>query len=55
MAGGVADGVLGAGVVGAGVAGRDGLLMPPAPEPVVVLVAAGVEVLLAVSVLEPPQ
>jgi hypothetical protein len=54
LAGGGADGVLGAGVAGAEVAGRDGL-MPP-PEPVVVLVVAGgVAVLLAVSVLEPPQ
>jgi hypothetical protein len=52
---GVADGVLGAGVAGAGVAGRAGL-MPPAPEPVVVLVeAGGVAVLLAVLVVEPPQ
>jgi hypothetical protein len=62
LAGGVVDGALGvalgagvAGFIGAGVAGRAGL-MPPAPEPVVVLVeAGGVAVLLAVLVFEPPQ
>lgn len=53
---GGADGALGAGAVGAGVAGRDGLMPPPAPDPVVVLVeAGGVVVLLAVLVFEPPQ
>jgi hypothetical protein len=54
LAGGVADGALGAGAVGAAV-GAAGL-MPPVPEPVVVLVeAGGVDVLLAVLVVEPPQ